>query len=229
VSITRSELSPAGTGVIIGGAYPLRFEGNTVRQALPYPAGINCGANFNGVTNGTIADNVFDCTAYDGTALAVQATVLIRVERNALNGFDTLACLRVEGRSVLKDNTIQGCRYALSSAGSESRIVGNTISSVSALGYGMDVDGSNNTVANNAVSDYLYGPTVHGSGNRISGNSVLLSAERGVTIVGTENLISGNRIQSGTWDFSKGLVFLMGSSANVYKNNDLTGTTGPPD
>jgi parallel beta-helix repeat protein len=228
VSITRSEFSPARDAVIIGGAYSLRFEGNTIRQALPYPAGTSCGATFNGVTNGSIADNVFDCTAYDGTIISLSGTGLTRVARNSLTGHDTRGCLQLDGRFIVRENSIEGCRYALQSTGSGNRLVDNAISGGLALALGIYVAGADNTIAGNAISDCLYGITVGGSRNRISDNSVLRSAETGVTILGTENLIIGNGIQSNVAHSSEGLVLSESSSENVYKNNDLTGTTGIP-
>jgi len=226
VSITNSELSPARNALIIEGAYSLRFEGNTIRQALPYPAGISCGASFFGVTSGAITDNAFECTAYDGTALAISATGVVRVERNSLSGQDTRGCLEIDGRFIVRENVIEGCRYSINSSGSGNRIVSNTIANGTWRGRGIEVSGSDNRIADNLISYCLYGITVGGSRNRISGNSVLMSGERGVTILGTENVISGNRIQSGDASFSDGLVLFDTSSYNIYKNNDFRGTTG---
>jgi parallel beta-helix repeat protein len=223
VSITRSEFSPARNALIIEGAYSLRFDGNTIRQALPYPAGITCGASFGGVTNGSITDNTFDCTAYDGTILYLSGTGVTRVVHNSLTGHDTRGCLQLDGRFIVRENSIEGCRYPIQSTGSGNRLVDNVVSG-SAVARGIEVTGSDNTVAGNVISDCGYGIIDTGARNRISGNSVLRSEETGVWILGAESLISGNRIQSNR----TGLLLGESSSNNTYKNNDLRGTIRTP-
>jgi hypothetical protein len=228
VSITHSELSPARDALLVDGAYSLQFDGNVVRQALPYPAGISCGVSFFGITNGSITDNSFECTAYDASLMSLRGTGLVRVERNSLVGFDTRACLELDGRFIVRGNVIEGCRTAIRTTGDDNSITNNTISNDVQRGVGIEMSGSDNTVVDNALSYCLYGINVGGSRNRISRNSVLFSDERGVTVFGSENLISGNRIQSGFVGHSDGLVLFDTSSGNVYRNNDLSGTTGIP-
>jgi parallel beta-helix repeat protein len=228
VSITDSELSPAGYAAIIGGAFSLRFERNTVKQALPYPQGISCGVSFSGVTNGTITDSLFQCTAYNGTALSVNASGQVRVERNLVSGYDTLGGMFLEGRFIVTDNSIENCRYPINASGDGSSIMRNTITNDAPRGQGIDLFGSDNRVIDNDISDCLYGINVAGSRNKVSGNLVQ-RFETGVTIYGADGLISGNRINGGLLPSSVGLLFRETSSGNTYEDNDLRGTTGVED
>lgn len=224
VSITNSELRTEREAVHVGGAYPLRFEGNTIHTVNYYSAG----AFFSGITTGLMSGNTFDCETYQGYLLTLSGTGLIRIEGNSFDGHQATAGLTLLGGSYwVTDNSIRGCRNeAIKLNASGSQIANNHLSDGGGIGAGIYVGGSSNIVSDNTVEDYTFGMRVSGSGNLVSRNVVLGSWETGITVSGASNSIDGNRAQSTYARFSKGLVFSESSSNNVFKDNLLSGNPG---
>jgi hypothetical protein len=226
LSIKNSDFSAAGESFHVNGQFTLDFKSNTVRQSVTNALDNRCGVGFGGVTNGIISGNTLSCTAYNGTVLTVNGTGSARIENNTVSGFDTQTCISPGVAATVKDNAIDGCRYAISSLANGNRIIGNQITGMMASGNGILLNGSNNVIADNTLHDFDLAIVLTASGNTVSGNAVLDYLSYGIVVSGSSNVIDGNQIQTHITSSTEGLVFSLYSADNTYKNNDFRGTTG---